>query len=151
ERSADQSGQPGQADRVDADARAGPGDAGDQREVGDEAVHHPEDGRAQPSAADVAVLVVDLRGVALGQRRLDPFDVSTASSDWPSGRAGASDSPAARSGSSAGSSGSAGGSAPSSAAASFAPAGTFSSVSPGGDSSDSSWTASAVASAWARA
>ena len=44
------------------------GDAGDQREVGDQAVHRAEHRRPQPAAGDVGVVVVDLRDVG-GQRR----------------------------------------------------------------------------------
>ena len=54
-----QSGQAGQHDR----ARREPGaaDSGDQRDVRYQAVHRTENGRPQPAAGHVAVLVVDPR------------------------------------------------------------------------------------------
>ncbi len=44
---------------------AAAGDAGDERGVAHQAVHHAEDGRAQPAAGDVPVVVVVLGRDAL--------------------------------------------------------------------------------------
>ena len=68
------------------------GDAGDQGEVGDQPVHRAEDGRAQPAAGDVGVLVLDahasrsaLPGPARVRLRVAVMDVSLVGS-WRLGR-----------------------------------------------------------------
>jgi hypothetical protein len=58
ERAGHQPGHAGQHDRLVGGR--GPGEAGDQRDVGDQPVHRPEGPGAQPAAVDVAVRVVVL-------------------------------------------------------------------------------------------
>ena len=57
ERPGQQARHPGDHHRTGAGG--GRGDAGDQAEVGDQAVDHAEHGRTQPAAGDLAVLVAD--------------------------------------------------------------------------------------------
>jgi hypothetical protein len=67
-RARDQAGQAGEHDRVRA--RAAAAHPGDQRHVGDQAVHGAEHGRPQPAAGHVAMVVAMTVIVGLGPDRV---------------------------------------------------------------------------------